>query len=81
MESGMMRLLLRLSIFMVIVVKAEKNETGQTDVDEIEYFDENGMNMTGQEMFCLDKSEQLNATKHRGFFHGFCMAKCPDSLS
>ena len=77
----MMRRILRISIFIFIMVKAEENnETNPIDFDESEYLKENRIQMTEQERFCIDKSEQLNATKHRGFFHGFCMIKCSLSI-
>ena len=41
-------------------------------LSEVDFLRENLFNLTEQEKFCLNISEQLNATKHRGFLHGFC---------
>ena len=42
------------------------------EMSEFDYAVQDGINVTEQERFCLNISEQLNATKHRGFLHGFC---------
>jgi len=75
------------AIFIVLLSKSGaseslNNETFQNNLEEGEYFEEEeisgldlasreGINMTELERFCLNISEQLNATKHRGFLHGF----------
>ena len=43
------------------------------ELSEFELLRENVFNLTELEKFCLNISEQLNATKHRGFLHGFCI--------
>ena len=58
------------------VVEGEEGEEVYYYDEELSEFDfvrENVFNLTEQERFCLNISEQLNATKHRGFLHGFCI--------
>ena len=58
------------------VESQEQEEAYYDEGEELSDFDflrENVFNLTEQERFCLNISEQINATKHRGFLHGFCI--------
>ena len=79
----MLRLLVSVTLLIAFLVKPADMES-QEEGEEVYYdegeessgFDflrENVLNLTEQEKFCLNISEQLNATKHRGFLHGFCI--------
>ena len=80
-----MRLLVTAFFLKVLLVSAENAET-QDNLEDGDYFEdeelssmdftsESEVNVTELQRFCLNVSEQLNATKHRGFLHGFCMMK------
>ena len=81
----MFRLLLTATFLLTFLVKRadlqsqegeEEEEVVYDEEEELSEFDflmENVFNLTEQEKFCLNISEQLNATKHRGFLHGFCI--------
>ena len=82
----MFRLLVTVTFLLAFLVKQAdlQSQEGEEEVKEVVYdeeeesseFDflrENVFNLTEQQKFCLNISEQLNATKHRGFLHGFCI--------
>ena len=81
----MLRLVLTVTLALTFLVKPadmqgqEEGEAGEEvnyydeELSEFDFVRENVFNLTEQERFCLNISEQLNATKHRGFLHGFCI--------
>ena len=79
----MFRLLLTVTFLLTFLVNLadmesqEKEEEGEEvyydEGEELYEFDFSSENLTELEKFCLNISEQLNATKHRGFLHGFCI--------
>ena len=79
----MFRLLLTVTFVLTFLVrladmesqeeKGEGEEVYYDEGEELYEFDFSRENLTELEKFCLNISEQLNATKHRGFLHGFCI--------
>ena len=79
----MFRLLLTVTFVLTFLVRLadmesqEEEEEGEEvyydEGEELYEFDFSRENLTELEKFCLNISEQLNATKHRGFLHGFCI--------
>ena len=74
----MFRLLLTTTFLLTFLVKLADMESQQEEEEvyydeEFDFLRENVYNLTELEKFCLNISEQLNATKHRGFLHGFCI--------
>ena len=79
----MFRLLLTVTFLLTFLVNLadmesqEEEEEGEEvyydEGEELYEFDFSRENLTELEKFCLNISEQLNATKHRGFLHGFCI--------